>query len=44
VTIPIIPVGFINNVYFEQKNVQGMAVSYLGSSAANGAFVNVTKG
>jgi peptide/nickel transport system substrate-binding protein len=42
VTIPLVPIGFIQDIFFTQTYVHGLQVAYLGSSAANGAFTNVT--
>ncbi|MDE1852614.1 MAG: ABC transporter substrate-binding protein [Thaumarchaeota archaeon] len=41
-TIPLVPVGFLQDNYFTQTYVSGLQVSFLGSSACGALFAHVT--
>jgi ABC-type transport system substrate-binding protein len=41
-TIPLVPFGFIQDVYFSQTYVNGLQAKFLGSSASNALFANVS--
>jgi len=41
-TVPLIPFGFSQDVFFSQNYVSGLQFQFVGSSAANGAFAQVT--
>jgi len=40
-TIPLVPIGFLQDHFYTQPYVSGLQVAFLGSSAANGAFAKV---